>query len=124
MTVHGVVRGWGRVIEHEHGWRAQYAYPAVVLTGSSVVAEWSAWGWNVAKILRDLSDAYAVPFFGDVFGFASEIERFGMREGLDEILLAEKARNIALIRTYQHVVSRIARGNPPGEQSGASGRPR
>lgn len=27
LIVVGQVHLWGRVIEHEHGWRAQYAYP-------------------------------------------------------------------------------------------------
>lgn len=29
-SVLGTVLGWGRVVEHEHGWRAQLAYPASI----------------------------------------------------------------------------------------------
>ena len=31
-AIYGQVNLWGRVIEHEHGYRAQYAYPALLYT--------------------------------------------------------------------------------------------
>lgn len=29
--VYGTVKLWGRVVKHERGWRAQYAYPAELI---------------------------------------------------------------------------------------------
>jgi hypothetical protein len=38
-TIVGTVALWGRVIEHDHGWRAAYAYPSRV----AVVCSMCAW---------------------------------------------------------------------------------
>jgi hypothetical protein len=35
---YGIVRLWGRVIEHEHGYRAEYAYPGELVCGDLDVA--------------------------------------------------------------------------------------
>lgn len=37
--IYGQVLLWGTVIEHQHGWRAQYAYPKSFLLPAEVLAE-------------------------------------------------------------------------------------
>ena len=50
LTVRGRVAFWGRVIDHELGYRAEYAYPQVLyLRGDSY-----------DEVIRHVADAYAV----------------------------------------------------------------
>lgn len=49
VTVPGVVELWGRIIEHEHGWRAEYARPLALLDASK---------WGVG--IHHLSGAFEV----------------------------------------------------------------
>lgn len=37
--VHGTVYLWGRVIEHEHGYRAEFAYPDVLIVQEAALAQ-------------------------------------------------------------------------------------
>lgn len=53
--VRGEVWLWGRVVEHEHGYRAQYAYPkSVEIPGCHYV-------FNAKIDVRDIEKAYQVP---------------------------------------------------------------
>jgi hypothetical protein len=53
-TVFGAVHLWGRLIEHQNGWRAQFAYPAFLCTQSGFSA-------------RALQKAYGVEVFTGTF---------------------------------------------------------
>jgi hypothetical protein len=49
-AVLGRVALWGRVIEHERGWRAEYAYPQTV----RLVCQFCFWHWGVLATPPDL----------------------------------------------------------------------
>jgi hypothetical protein len=54
----GIAALWGRIVEHEKGWRAQLAYPqAVVLTRGDTRAD-PARRWKIAD---ELSELYRIP---------------------------------------------------------------
>ena len=50
MVAYGKVALWGRVIEHEHGYRAQYAYPQSIVVPASVP--------NAQNVARALANTY------------------------------------------------------------------
>jgi hypothetical protein len=55
MRVAGVVQLWGRVVQHEHGYRAEYARPLKMLAGPSLTR------LRVAGDLLDaIADRYAI----------------------------------------------------------------
>lgn len=54
QLVIGTVALWGDVLEHEHGWIAEYAYP-VALLDRAESKEWR-------PIHRQIAEAYRVPF--------------------------------------------------------------
>ena len=37
LGVHGKVYLWGTVVEHERGWRAQFAYPKVLFLAADAI---------------------------------------------------------------------------------------
>lgn len=63
LVVLAVVRGWGKVVKHETGWRVQKAYPV----GIAVIGRSIFFGrpfdakWADAYLGAKLRDAYAVP---------------------------------------------------------------
>ncbi len=50
LRIVGTVYLWGRIIEHEHGYRAQYAYPASFVSS-----------WLTGDELARLAELYNVP---------------------------------------------------------------
>jgi hypothetical protein len=58
LQVVGIVRLWGRVLVHEHGWRASHAYPARLWLARSNVRDEPTSNWE--DIAFDLTD-YGVP---------------------------------------------------------------
>lgn len=52
-TIYGEVALWGEIVEHEHGYRARYAYPQKLWV--------SAWTPNAESIAACLGRAYGVP---------------------------------------------------------------
>ncbi|MGH8909447.1 MAG: hypothetical protein ACRD0K_23855, partial [Egibacteraceae bacterium] len=59
----GIVRGWGRLIEHEHGWRAQYAAPVALLLPAAGLrpARLRPRSRRRAQELEALAASYAIP---------------------------------------------------------------
>ena len=53
-TVAGRVALWGRVIEHDHGYRAQYGYPLALWLAPTP-------GATSARTVRALAARYGVP---------------------------------------------------------------
>jgi hypothetical protein len=58
VQVVGIVRLWGRVLVHEHGWRASHAYPSRLWFPRSDVRDHAMANWE--EIAFDLTD-YGVP---------------------------------------------------------------
>lgn len=52
----GRVALWGRYAEHEHGWRAQYAYPHTIAAADSIAGRG---GWVVGP---EIADIYGIPY--------------------------------------------------------------
>lgn len=75
-VAYGLVAMWGKVIEHNGGWRAQYAYP-VNLT----VLDHYEWKGETGAILNRIRDLYGVPV------------RLGTRDELADLRAAELAAN-------------------------------
>jgi hypothetical protein len=55
IRVAGVVQLWGRVVQHKHGYRAEYARPLKVLAGPSLTRIREAGG-----LLDAIAERYAI----------------------------------------------------------------
>lgn len=85
IGVIGTVSMWGRVIEHEHGWRAEYAYPQRLRLVCIACLDQGGDGIEAAAVFRDLDPQ------GGVIGLCARhrFAIFGLRavgEGADEVL--------------------------------------
>lgn len=63
LTVKGRVYLWGRVIRHEKGWRAQFAYPKNFSVEVGVLAGSNSTRSDKKKLVEDLLQVYHVPIF-------------------------------------------------------------
>jgi hypothetical protein len=63
----GIVQGWGRVIEHECGWRAEYAQPVALLRPGSRLrpAPLRPRSRRRAREVEALAETYGVPLIGE-----------------------------------------------------------
>lgn len=62
QLVLGIVQGWGRVVEHDDGWRAEFARPVALLRGTpSVTARLWPPSRRRARLMEALAQAYDVP---------------------------------------------------------------
>jgi hypothetical protein len=55
LRVAGVVQLWGRVVQHEHGYRAEYARPLKLLTVPSLMRSRDA-----EALLEAIAERYAI----------------------------------------------------------------
>jgi hypothetical protein len=65
--VFGIVQGWGRVIEHECGWRAEYAQPVALLRPGPHFrpTRLRPRSRRRARGVEALAEAYNVPLIGE-----------------------------------------------------------
>jgi len=74
-AVLGRVALWGRVIEHDHGYRAQYAYPQLV----TLICQFCFWQWGSHGVSPDVVGWFSrdelVPL---CWGHLEQAQRYGM----------------------------------------------
>lgn len=63
----GIVQGWGRVVEHERGWRAEYARPVALLRPVARLRSTRFHPRSRRRLreLEALAEIYAVPVIGE-----------------------------------------------------------
>jgi hypothetical protein len=93
-AVLGRVALWGRVIEHDHGYRAQYAYPQLV----ALVCQFCFWQWGTHGLTPDVVGWFPrdelVPLCGT---HLEQARRYGMHP---RRLLAADDVDLLLRETY------------------------
>ena len=58
----GIAQGWGRVVEHERGWRAQFSRPVALLRPASRIRPRTR---RRARHLESVAEAYGVPLISE-----------------------------------------------------------
>jgi hypothetical protein len=129
--VYGEVYLWGTVVEHDFGWRAQYAYPKrFVLSplvsslmspvlGTRMTRNPERWLAPLAAYGADIylaGEKRDIPLWTARSGYGTDgIER--LREVIPNNLPRERLRNIALLKlAIRHLVRKVTahREKPPG----------
>jgi hypothetical protein len=99
---YGVVALWGRIVEHEGGYRAQYAEPRLLFGVSDIFRTWYSFNF----IMRDVHNLYGIPVYSvptkRLSGTVDSARRHAFEDELHSIRYAYETEKIHnLINRYQ-----------------------